>query len=193
MIARPDAIHSLFRRTAQGRVAPCLYPPLAVFLALVSGVCAHDDTERQPAPTPISRPAPVFSTPLHYVEIGEGTFPVEVADSPYERSEGLSYRESLADGTGMLFVFRNAHVPSFWMREMRFPLDFVWIGEDCTVVDITRDVPNPPLETPESDLPRYSPSEPALYNLEINAGEAARRGIGIGDGVRFRDVPGGGC
>ena len=64
-------------------------------------------------------------------------------------------------------------------------MDFVWIGEDCTVVDITPDVPNPPLSTADSALPTYGPAVPVAYNFEINAGEANQYEINVGDRVSF--------
>ncbi len=127
------------------------------------------------------------------VEVGGAAFKVEVSDDAEERSQGLSGRDPLPDDGGMLFVYQEPVVPGFWMRQMRFPLDFVWIGDDCTVADVTPDVPAPEPGTPESELTLYRPSAPVLYNLEVNAGTAARHGIGVGDEVRFRNVPGGGC
>ena len=91
----------------------------------------------------------------------------------------------MASGSGMLFVFENGQASSFWMREMRFDLDFVWIGDGCEVVDIHARVPAPATGADVGDLPIYSSEPPARYNLEINAGEAAKRGIEIGDRARF--------
>ena len=119
--------------------------------------------------------------------------PVEVAVTPEQHRQGLSDRESLSAGTGMLFVFESPRSLRFWMVRMQFPLDFVWIGDDCTVADITPDVPAPEPGTPESELMLYRPSAPILYNLEVNADTAAPYGIRVGDAVRFRNVPGGGC
>ncbi len=85
----------------------------------------------------------------------------------------------------MLFVYGEPTLLSFWMSGMLFPLDFVWIGPECTVVHITADVPIPPPGAALGGLPTYSPSSPASYNLEIGAGEAARAGLALGDPVRF--------
>ena len=131
----------------------------------------------------------VVSLPI--VEVGGAAFMVEIAASPDERSRGLSGRDSLPDGSGMLFVYDNPDVPGFWMRGMYFALDFVWIGGDCEVADVTPDVPAP--ATPVGELPVYRPSTPVLFNLEVNAGSAARLGIGVGDAVRFHNIPGGAC
>ena len=69
------------------------------------------------------------------------------------------------------------------------PLDFVWISADCTIADITSNVPPPVPGTPPSELPVYLPSAPAAYNFEINAGEAEQYNMAIGDEVRFRALP----
>jgi uncharacterized membrane protein (UPF0127 family) len=122
------------------------------------------------------------------VIIGGVPFSLELAVSPAEQSQGLSDRDSLPLRTGMLFPQRREQVPTFWMRRMRFPLDFVWISADCTVGDITEDVPPPASGTPDNNLPIYSPLVEVLYVLELNAGEVSENGLGIGDEVTFRNV-----
>jgi hypothetical protein len=119
------------------------------------------------------------------VSVGDARFLVDVADTAPERSQGLSGRPSLAPGTGMLFVFEQPGTYTFWMIEMQFPLDFVWIGADCTVLDLMENVPpQQPGQSPD-DLPRYRPAAPAQYVLEINAGEIQTAGISTGGGVAF--------
>lgn len=85
-------------------------------------------------------------------------------------------------------VFAPAVASYFWMYNMRFPLDMVWISHDCSVVDITPNVPAPAPGTPASELPYYSSSSSAGYTLEINAGHAERNGIEIGASVKFANV-----
>ena len=102
-----------------------------------------------------------------------------------QQIQGLSGREVLAPGTGMLFVYQQESRYRFWMREMRFPLDIVWIGAGCAVVDLTLDAPPPETGQTLEQLPRFSPGDPVQYVLEINAGESASGGIGIGDPVEF--------
>ncbi|MCH8987641.1 MAG: DUF192 domain-containing protein [Chloroflexi bacterium] len=119
--------------------------------------------------------------------MNETDIAVELAESPEERIKGLSGRASLDAGTGMLFVFEKAERLRFWMREMEFPLDIVWISAGCRVVDVSENVPVPEPGTTLNDLPRYSPDAPAKYVLEINGGEAAALGLAVGDRVEFRD------
>ena len=87
--------------------------------------------------------------------------------------------------SGMLFVFESESRSVFWMREMQFSLDFVWIGSDCSVADITKDVPPPSPDTTLANLPRYQPAVPVQYVLEINAGDIKAAGISKGDQVVF--------
>ena len=126
-----------------------------------------------------------------WVVIGGVSFEAELAIDPSDRAKGLSGQADLAPKTGMLFVYEEPKILSFWMKEMQFALDFVWIGEDCTVVDITENVPAPEPGSELTDLPRYSPAEPAAYNFEINAGEAERYEIAVGAPVRFIGMPSG--
>ncbi|MFN3487243.1 MAG: nucleotide-binding domain containing protein, partial [Planctomycetota bacterium] len=72
------------------------------------------------------------------VRIGRLVIDAEVARTAEERAQGLSGRDSLAEDAGMLFVLEREHVPSFWMKGMRFPLDFVWVSAEGRVVDLLR-------------------------------------------------------
>ena len=119
------------------------------------------------------------------VAIGDAAFQVEVLTTPAERTRGLSGRDSLEPGSGALFVFEPGRAVAIWMKEMLFDLDLVWMGEDCEVVHVTEKVPKPEPGTPDTRLPRYRPSAPATYVLELNAGEVERSDIRVGDKVRF--------
>ena len=86
----------------------------------------------------------------------------------------------------MLFVFESGKASSFWMKGMRFALDFVWISSNCEVVGVTEGVPPAASNSANSTLPTYS--SPAAYVFEINAGELAAHGIAVGDTVRFSGI-----
>ena len=139
------------------------------------------------APSPTSTPGPPHPT----VTIGDTVFRAELVSTPEARARGLSGREELPAGTGMLFLFETGVAPPFWMKEMRFPLDLVWIGKDCTVVDITVRAPVPAPDEPLSKLPKYASREPAAYTFEINGGEAEKRGMTAGARVHFSGLPAG--
>lgn len=97
---------------------------------------------------------------------------LEIADTADERSQGLSGRSSLGANAGMLFVFDNQVQPGFWMNDMNFALDIVWI-RGTTIVDITENIPPP---APDEALEIYYPNTPADKVLEVNAGWVAAHG-----------------
>jgi len=110
--------------------------------------------------------------------IHDKTYAVELADTSAKRELGLGKRDSLPADHGMYFPFPNAQYWVFWMKDMRFPIDIVWIA-DGKVVDITRDAPVPS----KDPLRTFSPVAPADAVLELNAGTAAKNGILVGDDV----------
>ena len=115
------------------------------------------------------------------VIIDDAKVKVEIADDAAEMSRGLSNRKSLDENHGMLFVFATPGQPAFWMKDMNFSIDIIWIKNDV-VVDIA---PNLPVAAAEF-LSTYSPKEPANYVLEVNAGFAKENGIKVGDKVDIK-------
>lgn len=101
-----------------------------------------------------------------------------VADDP-ARQKGLSGRDSLPKDRGMLFVFNRDQAGCFWMKDMRFPLDIVWLDMSKQVVQIAAHVS--PLTYPRS----FCPSDPATYVIELNAGQAKGLGIEVGHTLIF--------
>ena len=104
---------------------------------------------------------------------------LEIADSESERSQGLSGRESLADDTGMLFIFDSPSYPGFWMKDMHFALDFVWINSDWQIVQIDRDV------QPDTYPQIFTPNSAVRYVLEINSGKANELGLEVSDVIKL--------
>ena len=106
----------------------------------------------------------------------------EVADTPARRERGLSGRAALAEGEGMLFPYAEPDRYGFWMPDMRFDIDILWIRAG-RIVHVEPDV--------SKDDPQrvYRPGEPADLVLELPAGTARRRGFQVGDAVRV-DGPG---
>src|SRR3989338_5848890 len=137
-----------------------------VVLGLVLAGCGAAKTNQTPA-----------------VSINGQRVNVELAQTVAERSRGLSNKMSLPAHAGMLFLFTEPSVPSFWMKDMRFPLDLIWIANQ-TVVNITSDVPVPT----STVLLRYTPDQPVSHVLEVNAGWAASHEVQVGDQVIFSGV-----
>jgi len=108
----------------------------------------------------------------------------EVADTPEKRELGLSFRGSLDENTGMLFVFESPNIAFFWMKDMNFPLDIIWIM-DNKVIDIDKNVPTPKEGAALNQLPKYSPTDKINYALEVNAGFTDKNKIKAGDEVKI--------
>ena len=100
------------------------------------------------------------------IQIGSQTFTVEVAASPSERERGLSGRALLKPGTGLWFVFPAPDRYGFWMRDMLFPIDLIWVSPERRVAGAIS------LQTCDDRFCpiHYAPSRVG-YVLEVNAGE----------------------
>lgn len=121
----------------------------------------------------------IFNLPLKQaILINNTNITVEVAKTPNQLSKGLSSRSRLADNHGMLFIFDTPHIPEFWMKDMRFDLDMIWI-KDNAVIDITHNVP----KATSPPYPTYSPSEEVDMILEVSAGWSKDHKIEIGNSV----------
>ena len=95
--------------------------------------------------------------------------PVEVADTPQKRSLGLGKRSGLKKNWGMLFVFEKHKAHRFWMKDMQFALDIIWLN-NYRIVHILRNV-QPAISGEEPAI--LEPPEAANFVLEIDAGRAA--------------------
>lgn len=109
---------------------------------------------------------------------GEIRFDVEVVKDNASRMRGLMDRDSLASGSGMLFIFDEDSDHSFWMKNTRIPLDIVFFDASWKVVGALEDM------QPQSLLGRTI-GVPSRYALEINAGLVAKNGIAAGDRATF--------
>jgi len=116
------------------------------------------------------------------VELGGVSILIEIVDDHLSRVRGLSGRENLPENNGMLFVFDSRAYHSIWMKDMKFPIDIIWIG-DSKVVDLAEGTPVPEKNTADSVLPLYRPGAPAEFVLEVNAGFVKKHNIQIGDSV----------
>jgi uncharacterized protein len=106
--------------------------------------------------------------------------PVEIADETEEQRQGLSGRGSLDEGSGLLFIFPDKQVRVFWMKDMFFPLDIIWIA-DNKIIKTDENLP----PGGKSPAEKYNSVRPANYVLEVNAGFVARHGLKVGDDIKY--------
>lgn len=117
---------------------------------------------------------------MRTLQVDGHKFSLEVADTTQEQTQGLGDRASLPANQGMLFVFSGTpQVQCFWMKDMEFPLDIVWLGSNKQVVHIEQNV------SPDTYPRSFCPSDPAEYVIELNAGTVASTGIRDGQTLNF--------
>jgi uncharacterized membrane protein (UPF0127 family) len=119
---------------------------------------------------------PVPSLPTREISVAGDTFQVEVAVTRAEKARGLMYRESLGERSGMLFQVDPPAAVSFWMKDVRFPLDLLFLDREGCLLGHHDSVP-PCTAIP---CPLYSSARPAGWVLELPAG--TREGLGLADG-----------
>lgn len=126
--------------------------------------------------------------PKLLVTIEDINIPIELADDPEERILGLSGRESLEAESGLLFVFEDQNVrPKFWMKDMNFAIDIIWI-DDNIIVQIDSAVEPEEDGTPDSQLKLYIPNQEIDYVLEVNSGFSENNEIEIGNTVDLSEA-----
>lgn len=118
------------------------------------------------------------SLPKALVRIGKVDISVEIPNTPFLRHKGLGRRDYLAEFAGMLFIFPEPDTYAFHMKDMRFPIDIIWIRSNV-IVDISKNVPVPK----EIGLPTYQPKTGVDMVLEVNAHFTDRHNIRPGDRV----------
>ncbi len=118
------------------------------------------------------------------VTIDNHAFSVEVVKTVADQEKGLSGRNSLGQNNGMLFLFNHPDIYAFWMRNMKFPLDIIYI-RNKKIVNIYKNIPTVPSNTDISNIPQVKPSQPADSVLEINAGYSQKYNFKEGDSVNL--------
>jgi uncharacterized membrane protein (UPF0127 family) len=138
--------------------------------------------QRTPAPSPATTMAAASAQrivlPDHYV------VSVEVASDEETRSQGLMYRDHLADDRGMIFLFTQPGEYPFWMKNTLIPLDMIWMDSQHRIVHIAHDV-QPCKADP---CPNYPPNAQASSVLELAAGVAAKHHLANGNVLRFEGL-----
>jgi len=115
------------------------------------------------------------------VAINDNVFETEVAFFPKETEKGLSQRDYLEENQGMLFIFLPSRKPVFWMKDMKFPLDVLWVRGE-TIVEINENVPL----FIEGKVTVIKPGQEIDKVMEIKAGSVSKYGIKTGDKIKIQ-------
>jgi uncharacterized membrane protein (UPF0127 family) len=123
---------------------------------------------------------------IQYVKIAGKILKVDLALTAQEQEKGLSGRKELKEDEGMLFVFNHTGQYPFWMKNMNFNIDIIWIDENFRVVYIKKNA------SPESYLPAgktgpeiFTSDFPAQYVLEVLAGFSEKNNLKVRDKMEF--------
>ena len=109
--------------------------------------------------------------------LGMKIIELEIADTEESRTLGLSGREKLEEDTGLLFVFEKPGYWGFWMKDMNFPIDIIWLDQNFRIISIKSNV------IPESYPEIFYPDALTSYVLEVNAGVVVKEGIKVNDTI----------
>lgn len=118
-------------------------------------------------------------TPAEKVELRGEFVKIAIADTESLRAQGLSGISKLGPDEGMLFIFPRDGKYAFWMKDMRFSIDILWLSSEGVVVDMVERVS--PSTYPDS----FIPETPARYVLELPEGYVEAHGVKVGDIVRL--------
>lgn len=146
-----------------------------LFLAVPLLACRANGAGSEAQPGPEASEAAMAPGPgrdLAWVIFGADTVRAEVARTPDQRSQGLKDRDFLAPGTGMIFVFGDEEVRSFWMQDTFIPLDIAYMDANARIIDIQQ------MEPQTTRL--YTSSGPAMFALEVPEGWFAEMEIAVG-------------
>ena len=145
--------------------------------AVLAAACGGAGKSTAPTPSP-GASGPRIAMPSGSV------YRVELAKTPEDQAQGLMYRESLPEKSGMLFLFPANEVHRFWMKNTMIPLDMIWMDPAGKVLFVSANTP--PCKA--DPCPDYGPNAPASSVLEIAGGLAAKEAVKPGSVLKFIDV-----
>lgn len=140
---------------------------LAIITILIIGLWAWQSSQKSPV-----------------AKIGNRTFNLYLTKTNEDKQIGLSKYDKIDDSKAMIFSFEKPDYYSFWMKEMKFPIDIIYVRDD-KIVTIHKNV-QPPKN--DKDLQVYSSNKPADTVIEVNAGLSQKYNIKEGDSVKVSNI-----
>lgn len=125
-------------------------------------------------PTLTVSPAPVSTGPI--LHLPSKDISLIIADTDATRELGLGGRASIPEDQAILFVFDKPDTYEFWMKDMQFPIDIIWLDAEKSIVFIESDVS--PDSYPDST---FAPEKESLFVIEANAGFVSNHNLKVGD------------
>lgn len=116
------------------------------------------------------------------IKINNHTFSLILAKDEKDKQIGLSKYDKIDKDKGMLFIFDKTDFYPFWMKDMKFPIDIIFINGN-KIVTIYAEVP-----TAKGNLVLYTPTEPADRVLEVKAQTSTKYNFRVGDTVEYKNV-----
>jgi uncharacterized protein len=110
-------------------------------------------------------------------KIGDVPIRLEVANNPITRAKGLSGRSELKNGEGMIFIFLEDDTPGFWMKDMKFPIDIIWVNSNQIIIGVEQNI------SPNTFPASFYPPSPIKYVIETQAGFFDNNSLKIGNSI----------
>lgn len=167
----------VFLFKAKNDMRKLYYIALVAIILAIGGIYALDAQNN----TQIAS-ADITLKKISKVTVGNHVFHAERAETPQELAHGLKSHTTLSDSQGMLFIFKEPHQRTFWMRDMHIPIDLLWIKNN-KIIGFEQHM------QPEREAPftLYQAPDRVDHVLEIQAGAIAKKGISIGDAVLINE------
>lgn len=119
------------------------------------------------------------------LKIGGKDFYLDVARTDEERGRGLAKFDSIKDNEGMLFIFDVSGKYSFYMKDMKFNIDIIFLNENKEIVNIFKNVKFTNYQNPR-EYEIYKPDYPSKYVIELKEGQIQKLDIKVGDKIDFQ-------
>lgn len=163
--------------SAKGKFVSLLVIFVILIAASLSLLGYYQNASHESAKIPSFWNRPGYKTKT--IHMGGHVFVADVADTDPLQEKGLSGRPSIDEDRAMIFVFPTDNAHLFWMKDMLFSIDIIWLDADKRIAHIARNV------APDSYPQTFGPTFPTRYVIEVQSGIADKIGLKVGDKVSF--------